>query len=105
MGLKSDLSEFWLNLHSDEFLENNNVPKTMEFTLTPWNEAMSTARHATATYAMEMGYDILRLHGCKVSGKWIMKISRDRLFSKGLCSSPFSAMVLGHVTPKRWLIH
>ena len=69
MGLKSDLSEFWLNLHSDEFLENNNVPKTMEFTLTPWNEAMSTARHATATYAMEMGYDILRLHGCKVSGK------------------------------------
>lgn len=69
MGLKSDLSEFWLNLHSDEFPEDNNVPKTMQFTLTPWNEAMSTARHATATYAMEMGYDILRLHGCKVSGK------------------------------------
>lgn len=69
MGLKSDLSEFWLNLHTDEFPEDNNVPKTMQFTLTPWNEAMSTARHATATYAMEMGYDILRLHGCKVSGK------------------------------------
>ena len=40
----------------------------MEFKLTPWNNAMSTARHATATYAMDMGYDILRLHGCKVSG-------------------------------------
>lgn len=69
MGLKSDLSEFWLNLHSDEFPDDRNVPKSMEFNLTPWNEAMSTARHATATYAMEMGYDILRLHGCKVSGK------------------------------------
>lgn len=69
MGLKSDLSEFWLNLHSDEFSSDPNVPKKMEFSLTPWNEAMSTARHATATYAMDMGYDILRLHGCKVSGK------------------------------------
>ncbi len=68
MGLKSDLSEFWLNLHSDEFSKNSNVPNKMEFSLTPWNEPMSTARHATATYAMDMGYDILRLHGCKVSG-------------------------------------
>ena len=68
MGLKSDLSEFWLNLHSDEFTQDSNVPNKMQFRLTPWNEAMSTARHATATYAMEMGYDILRLHGCKVSG-------------------------------------
>lgn len=68
MGLKSDLSEFWLNLHTEEFPENSQVPKTMRFKLTPWNKAMSTARHATATYAMDMGYDILRLHGCKVEG-------------------------------------
>ena len=68
MGLKSDLSEFWLNLHTNEFPQDANVPKKMEFKLTPWNNAMSTARHATATYAMDMGYDILRLHGCKVSG-------------------------------------
>jgi len=68
MGLNSDLSAFWLNLHSDEFAENPNVPKKMQFSLTPWNKAMSTAKHATATYAMDMGYDILRLHGCKVTG-------------------------------------
>ena len=68
MGLKSDLSEFWLNLHTNEFPQDANVPKKMEFKLTPCNNAMSTARHATATYAMDMGYDILRLHGCKVSG-------------------------------------
>ena len=68
MGLKSDLSQFWLNLHTDEFPKDSNVPKKMEFSLTPWNKAMSTARHATATYAMDMGYDILRLHGCKASG-------------------------------------
>ena len=68
MGLKSDLSQFWLNLHTDEFPQDSNVPKKMEFSLTPWNKAMSTARHATATYAMDMGYDILRLHGCKASG-------------------------------------
>ncbi len=69
MGLKSDLSEFWLNLHTDKFPQQKSVPQKMSFTLTPWNKAMSTARHATATYAMDMGYDILRLHGCKVSGK------------------------------------
>ena len=68
MGLKSDLSEFWLNLHTSEFPDNQEVPRKMEFILKPWNKAMSTARHATATYAMDMGYDILRLHGCKVTG-------------------------------------
>ena len=41
----------------------------MNFKLLPWNEPMSSARHATATYAMNMGYDILRLHGCKVEGQ------------------------------------
>jgi hypothetical protein len=40
----------------------------MNFQITPWNEPMSTARHATATYLMNMGYDIIRLHGCKVQG-------------------------------------
>ena len=29
---------------------------------------MSTAREATATYLGSLGYDILRLHGTKVSG-------------------------------------
>ena len=68
MGLKSDLSEFWLNLTTDEDASHPNVPKEMRLKLTPWNGAMSTAREATATYAGNMGYDILRLHGTKASG-------------------------------------
>lgn len=89
MGLKSDLSEFWLNLHSDEFSKHETVPSKMEFSLTPWNEAMSTARHATATYAMEMGYDILRLHGCKVTGNLDDKaISGTAYFQKVCVQAP-----------------
>ena len=68
MGLKSDLSEFWLNLSTDEEAAHPMVPKEMRLKLTPWNSAMSTAREATATYAANMGYDILRLHGTKASG-------------------------------------
>ena len=61
----------------------------MEFSLTPWNEAMSTARHATATYAMEMGYDILRLHGCKVTGNLDDKaISGTAYFQKVCVQAP-----------------
>ena len=89
MGLKSDLSEFWLNLSTDEFPDDENVPSKMEFTLTPWNEPMSTARHATATYAMNMGYDILRLHGCKVEGKLDDKeISGTAYFQKVCVQAP-----------------
>ena len=68
MGLKSDLSEFWLNLSTDQEAAHPMVPKEMRLKLTPWNSAMSTAREATATYAANMGYDILRLHGTKASG-------------------------------------
>jgi len=68
MGLKSDLSEFWLNLSTDQDAAHPMVPKEMRLKLTPWNSAMSTAREATATYAANMGYDILRLHGTKASG-------------------------------------
>ena len=85
MGLKSDLSEFWLNLHTNEFPQDANVPKKMEFKLTPWNNAMSTARHATATYAMDMGYDILRLHGCKVSGILDDKAIKGTAYFQKVC--------------------
>jgi hypothetical protein len=68
MGLKSDLSEFWINLVSDKDMRGENVPTDFKLKLTPWNQAMSTARRASATYAANMGYDILRLHGTKVSG-------------------------------------
>ena len=67
MGLTSDLTHFWLNLQADDKAQN--TPSKMKFKLLPWNEPMSSARHATATYAMNMGYDILRLHGCKVEGQ------------------------------------
>ena len=68
MGLKSDLSEFWINLVSDEEMRGENVPTDFKLKLTPWSQAMSTARRASATYAADMGYDILRLHGTKASG-------------------------------------
>jgi hypothetical protein len=68
MGLKSDLSEFWINLISDKEMRGENVPTEFKLKLTPWNQAMSTARRASATYAANMGYDILRLHGTKASG-------------------------------------
>ena len=55
MGLKSDLSEFWLNLTTDKEAQHPSVPKDMKLKLTPWNSAMSTAREATATYAANMG--------------------------------------------------
>ena len=89
MGLKSDLSEFWLKLHTDEFPNEASVPRQMDFRLTPWNEAMSTARHATATYAMDMGYDILRLHGCKVDGHLDdQEISGTAYFQKVCVQAP-----------------
>ena len=89
MGLKSDLSEFWLKLNTDEFPNEASVPRQMDFKLTPWNEAMSTARHATATYAMAMGYDILRLHGCKVDGHLDdQEISGTAYFQKVCVQAP-----------------
>ena len=64
MGMVEDLSKFWLNLN----LSENSPIQSVQLNLTPWNPAMSTARQANATYAGNMGYDILRLHGTKVSG-------------------------------------
>ena len=68
MGLASDLSHFWLNLKGDDAAIKGGAPKTMQLELTPWNPAMSIARPSNATYAANMGYDILRVHGTKVKG-------------------------------------
>jgi hypothetical protein len=64
MGMVEDRSKFWLNLN----LSESSPIQSVKLDLTPWNPAMSTARQANATYAANMGYDILRLHGTKVSG-------------------------------------
>lgn len=64
MGMVEDRSKFWLNLN----LSEGSPIQSVQLDLTPWNPAMSTARQANATYAANMGYDILRLHGTKVSG-------------------------------------
>ena len=68
MGLQSDRSAFWLNLTGDKDAVAEGAPASMNLQLTPWNPAMSVARPSTATYAASMGYDILRVHGTKVSG-------------------------------------
>ena len=64
MGMVEDRSKFWLNLN----LSERSPIQSVQLDLAPWNPAMSTARQANATYAGNMGYDILRLHGTKVSG-------------------------------------
>ena len=64
MGMLEDRSKFWLNLT----LDDKSPIQSVRLDLTPWNPAMSTARQANATYVAKMGYDILRLHGTKVSG-------------------------------------
>ena len=68
MGLRSDKSSFWLNLRGDPEAVKGGAPASMALTLTPWNPAMSVARPSTATYAAGMGYDILRIHGTRVTG-------------------------------------
>ena len=68
MGLQSDRSSFWLNLAGDKLAVAGGAPSSIALTLTPLNPAMSVARPSTATYAGSMGYDILRVHGTRVSG-------------------------------------
>ena len=68
MGLASDRSSFWLNLQppfDDGFVGG---PRSMRFRIEPWTDVLSTLRPASADYALGMGYDILRMHGAKVSG-------------------------------------
>jgi len=69
MGLNSDKSAFWINLSGDKTAVRDGAPVRMNLTLTPWNPPMSVARPSTATYAAGMGYDILRVHGTRVSGE------------------------------------
>jgi len=68
MGLQTDLSSFWLTLRGDSQAIEQGAPCEMKFNIAPWNEAMSCARPSTATYAGDMGYDILRVHGSRVIG-------------------------------------
>ena len=72
MGLTSDRKQFWLNIERtglvDSAKSNQKLPSLFKLKMTPSSSVMSTAKHATATYAADMGYDILRLHGCNVSG-------------------------------------
>ena len=63
MGMLPDRSQFWLNLNVE-----HEAIKSIRLTMKPWNEAMSTAREATATYLGSLGYDILRLHGTRCQG-------------------------------------
>ena len=89
MGLKSDLSSFWIQLTTDEEASHPMVPKIFDLELTPWNSALSTARQANATYAANMGYDILRLHGTRVNGKLDdQEVSGTAYFQKVCVQAP-----------------
>ena len=89
MGLKSDLSSFWIQLTTDEEASHPMVPNKFDLELTPWNSALSTARQANATYAANMGYDILRLHGTRVNGKLDdQEVSGTAYFQKVCVQAP-----------------
>jgi len=60
MGLSSDAGEFWLRLQAD---------KDVNLRMKPWNERLSQVRTFSGEYPAQMGYDITRLHGTKVSGE------------------------------------
>ena len=77
MGLKPDLSEFWLRLETEH--------GSFDLAMSPWNPAMSTARQASAIYAKGMGYDILRLHGSICKGKIAGKEVKGSAYFQKVC--------------------
>lgn len=60
MGLTPDETSFWLRLETEK--------GDFDFTMTPWNRAMSTIKQADAEYGGGMGYGISRLHGALCKG-------------------------------------
>ncbi len=68
MGLTSDHSAFWLRTRGGRSAVESGAPESFDLRIEPWNRALSTATHSRDLFFGSMGYDILRLHGSKVSG-------------------------------------
>ncbi|MCH2645339.1 MAG: hypothetical protein MKZ54_08645, partial [Candidatus Poseidoniaceae archaeon] len=80
MGMLPDRSQDWLNLNVE-----HEAIKSIRLTMKPWNEAMSTAREATATYLGSLGYDILRLHGTRCQGTHDRQVVNGTAYFQKVC--------------------
>ncbi|RAH16538.1 MAG: hypothetical protein CMB56_000390 [Methanobacteriota archaeon] len=69
-GLTDDKKKFWIRLESDENAVENGAPQKFEIEMRPWNAALSKARRSFQKYQKNLGYDIIRIHGCKAEGKY-----------------------------------
>ena len=68
-GLRPGKKAFWLNLTSDPAKVEEGAPKEFKVEMTPWWERPSSAKYKNNVYALDMGYDILRVHGLKAKVK------------------------------------
>tara|TARA_Y100001970_G_scaffold292679_1_gene435173 strand:- start:827 stop:2017 length:1191 start_codon:yes stop_codon:yes gene_type:complete len=64
-GLRSNRESFWLNLSSDSKMVKAGAPSKFSLEMTPWWEKSSTSAYTNNVFAMDMGYDIIRIHGTK----------------------------------------
>jgi hypothetical protein len=82
MGLRSDLSSFWLHLQTT-LPEGHQIDFNLD--ITPWNQTLSHARHLQSDYLGGMGYDILRIHGAKVHGSIDGKEQQGTAYFQKVC--------------------
>ena len=77
MGLSPDETSFWLRLETKD--------GDFDFTMKPWNRAMSTMKQADAIYAGGMGYGITRLHGALCEGTIDGVITKGTSYFQKVC--------------------
>ena len=63
-GMSSDMSKMWLSFSKDS-KSDPRMPNSFYAEMTPWWHRPSTATYANNVYALNMGYDILRIHSMK----------------------------------------
>ena len=68
-GMSDNKEKFWIRIESDENAIKSGAPKKFEIEMRPWNAALSTAKRSFQKYQNNLGYDIIRVHGCKAKGK------------------------------------
>lgn len=67
-GLSDNREKFWIRIESDENAVKVGAPKKFEIEMKPWNAALSKAKKSFQQYRNNLGYDIIRIHGCKAKG-------------------------------------
>jgi len=67
-GMSENKEKFWMRIESDKVAIKSGSPKKFDIQMTPWNSALSKARRSFQKYQNDLGYDILRIHGCEANG-------------------------------------